>query len=140
MDDRIFYHLSRAENRIKTYMRKTFRENNISISPAQVGILFLLMENNSQSMSELSRVLEIDNSSTTRLVDSLEKMDFVKRDSKPGDRRQYLIFLTEKGKKEVNRAKKIVREANEKVKEDIPKKELAIFLKVVNRLCTKPNK
>jgi DNA-binding MarR family transcriptional regulator len=140
MDDRIFYHLSRAENRMKTYMKKTFREKNISISPAQIGILFLLMKNNSQSMSELSRILEIDNSSITRLVDSLEKMDFVKRDLKPGDRRQYLIFLTEQGKKEINRAKKIVREANEKIKEDIPEEELAIFLKVINHLCVKQSK
>ena len=140
MDDRIFYHLSRAENRMKTYMKKTFREKNISISPAQIGILFLLMKNNSQSMSELSRILEIDNSSITRLVDSLEKMDFVKRDLKPGDRRQYRIFLTEQGKKEINRAKKIVREANEKIKEDIPEEELAIFLKVINHLCVKQSK
>lgn len=135
MDDRIFYHLSRAENRMKTYMKKTFRENNISISPAQIGILFLLMKNNSQSMSELSRVLEIDNSAITRLVDSLEKMDFVKRDSNPDDRRQYLIFLTEKGEKEINRAKIIVQKTNEKVKGDIPEEELAIFLKVISQLC-----
>lgn len=140
MDDRIFYHLSRAENRMKAFMKKTFRDNDISISPAQIGILFLLMKNNSQSMSELSRILEIDNSSITRLVDSLEKMDFVKRDSNPGDRRQYLIFLTEKGRKEIIRAKTIVREANEQMKEDIPKEELAIFFKVINQLCAKISK
>jgi DNA-binding MarR family transcriptional regulator len=140
MDDRIFYHLSRAENRLKTYMKNTFRENNINISPAQIGILFLLMKNNSQSMSELSRVLEIDNSAITRLVDNLEKMKLVKRDLNPGDRRQFLIFLTEEGEKEINRAKKIVREANEKIKEGIPESELAVFLKVIDHLCIKLSK
>jgi DNA-binding MarR family transcriptional regulator len=135
MDDRIFFHLSRAENRLKTYMKNIFRENNINISPAQIGILFLLMKNNSQSMSELSRVLEIDNSAITRLVDNLEKMNLVKRDLNPGDRRQFLIFLTEEGEKEINKAKKIVRETNEKLKEDIPEGELAVFLRVINKLC-----
>jgi DNA-binding MarR family transcriptional regulator len=137
MDDRIFYHLSRTENRMKAYMKKAFRENGITISPAQIGILFLLLKNNSQSMSDLSNALEIDNSSTTRLVDNLEKMNFVQRDLNPGDRRQYFIFLTTQGKKEINRAKKVVRGINEKMKEDIPEHELAVFFKVIDHLCTK---
>jgi DNA-binding MarR family transcriptional regulator len=121
---------------MKSYMKRTFRENGFSVSPAQIGILFLLVKNNSQSMSELSRVLEIDNSSITRLVDSLEAMGFVKRDPNPGDRRQYLIFLTEEGKREISRVKKIVRETNNKSKKDIPEEELAVFLKVLDQICS----
>jgi DNA-binding MarR family transcriptional regulator len=137
MDDRIFYHLSRAENKIKTSMKKIFRENGINISPAQMGILFLLLKNNSQSMSDLSRVLEIDNSAITRLVDNLEKMKLVKRNSNPDDRRQFLIYLTKEGEKEISRAKKIVRETNEKLKQDISEAELEVFFKVVNHFCSK---
>jgi DNA-binding MarR family transcriptional regulator len=134
MDDRIFYHLTRAENRMRSYMKRVFKENGFGISPAQIGILFLLVKNNSQSMSDLSRVLEIDNSAITRLVDSLEAMGFVKRDSNPSDRRQYLIYLTEKGKKEITRAKKIVRETNSKVIKNIPEEDLATFFKVLGQL------
>lgn len=137
MDDRFFYHLSRTESRMKAYLKKAFRENDIIISPAQIGILFLLLKNNPQSMSDLSNALEIDNSSTTRLVDNLEKMSFVKRDPNLEDRRQYLIFLTDQGEKEINRAKKVVRGINEKMKEGIPEEELAMFFKVIHHLCTK---
>jgi DNA-binding MarR family transcriptional regulator len=137
MDDRIFFHLSRTGNRLKTYMKNVFRECGISISPSQMGILFLLIKNTPQSMGELSRILELDNSAVTRLVDNLEKMRFVMRELNPEDRRQYLIAITEEGKKEITKAKKIVREANERIKQDIPENDLAVFLKVMNQICAK---
>lgn len=116
-------------------MKKVFKEKGIIISPAQIGILFLLLKNNSQSMSDLSTALEIDNSSITRLVDNLERLNFVKRELNPGDRRQFFISLTGEGRKEINRTKKVVREINGKMKEGIPENELGVFFKVINQMC-----
>lgn len=135
MDDRIFFHLSRVENRLKTYMKKVFKENHIAISPAQLGILLLLLQNDALTMSELSRVLEIDNSAITRLVDALEKMHYVKRAANPEDRRQFRIVITEESVQEINRAKQIVRQTNAKIKESIPEEDLKTFLSVLNTIC-----
>ena len=49
------------------------------------------------SLSQLSKSLHVTPSNITGIVDRLEKKDLVKRGSKPGDRRVYLIHLTDTG-------------------------------------------
>lgn len=48
-------------------------------------------------MSGLSRKLGLDNSTTTRLVDTLEKHGWVQRKKDPRDRRVMTVRLTEEG-------------------------------------------
>ena len=51
------------------------------------------------SQTQLSEVLAIDASDMVRLVDSLEKHEWVKRDRDPKDRRRQLVTATKKGTK-----------------------------------------
>lgn len=51
------------------------------------------------SQTQLSEVLAIDASDMVRLVDSLEKHEWVKRDRDPDDRRRQIITPTKKGVK-----------------------------------------
>lgn len=131
MDDRLLFLLSKAHYKLTNHLKLKFKEQNINISPGQTGILFLLEQKDLRSMSELSRILEIDNSAITRLVDRLEKSGLVRRQSNPSDRRQYLIGITGKGMQQTSAARKISNDANSEIKEGFSDKEIEIFQRVV---------
>ena len=132
MNDRIIFELSKAENKIKNYLQKQIKAKGIQISAGQSGVLFLLEKTNSLKMSELSRLLKIDNSAITRVVDRLEKNGLVTREPNPDDRRQYLISITEKGKRDIGVVGRIANETNAAIQEGFSDEEIDVFLRVLN--------
>ena len=70
--------------------------NNIGLTLAQVQLL-LAVPFNSISMTELSQILGIDNSTLTRNLNKLEFQGFVHRNKDDYDKRVYKIILSNKG-------------------------------------------
>jgi DNA-binding MarR family transcriptional regulator len=70
-----------------------------SVSMAQCHALVEIGRAKSISLNELSKKLNIDNSTTSRAVNKLVTSNLVKRDIDPNDRRYVTIKLTENGKK-----------------------------------------
>lgn len=137
MDDRLLFLLSRAEFTLKKYLKAQFRKKNISITPGQMGILFLLRSRNTLSMSELGSALYIDNSTITRLVDRLESQGLVARIMNPDDRRQYLLSITEKGTALILSAKDIVHSTNDLIMKGFSKEEMDVFKKILGSFAEK---
>ena len=131
MDNRLLFLLSKSQSKLTNYLKLQFKTRDVNISPGQTGILFLLDQQDLRPMSELSRILEIDNSAITRLVDRLEKSGLVLRQSNPKDRRQYLIGITDKGMRQTIEAKKISNAANDKIKEGFSDHEIEVFVRVM---------
>lgn len=131
MDNRLLFLLSKAQYKLTNYLKLQFKAQGVNISPGQMGILFLLDQQDLRSMSELSRILEIDNSAITRLVDRLEKSGLVLRQANPQDRRQYMIGITDKGIQQIEKAKIISNAANEKIKEGFSALEIEVFARVM---------
>ncbi len=131
MDDRLLFLLSKAQYKLTNYLKSQFKAQGVNISPGQMGILFLLEQQDLRSMSELSNILEIDNSAITRLVDRLEKSGLVIRRSNPKDRRQYLIGITQKGMQQALKARDISTAVNNKIKEGFTDSEIEVFRRVM---------
>ena len=70
--------------------------NNIGLTLAQVQLL-LAVPFSSISMTELSQILGIDNSTLTRNLNKLEFQGFVHRNKDNYDKRVYKIILSNKG-------------------------------------------
>jgi DNA-binding MarR family transcriptional regulator len=70
-----------------------------SVSMAQCHALVEIGRAKSISLNELSKKLNIDNSTTSRAVNKLVTSNLVKRDIDPNDRRYVTIALTENGEK-----------------------------------------
>lgn len=68
------------------------------ITLEQLGILEELAVQGSMNMTQLSNALNKENTNITRLVDKLEKKQFLQRVSDPNDRRANIIQITESGK------------------------------------------
>ena len=135
-DDRLIYLISRAQHGLMTHLKKALNAEGTNITPVQAGILFLLRKT-AHTMTELSRILSIDNSAITGLVDRLEKSGLAERTANPNDRRAYLIRITDKGKNEIDRAHVIIKKVNEEIKSGFSADEMETFKKVLNSLLEK---
>jgi len=88
--------LAAAHKRISAAFKKEFEE--YGVTPPQFTLLAILWKRDGLSQVELSQKTEIDRTTLVGIIDRLEKSELIKRQSFPGDRRAYRIFLTDKGK------------------------------------------
>ncbi len=131
-DDRLIFLVFSAQQKLKMYLNSTLMASGVRVTIAQAGILFLLKQKDSRTMTELSQILGIDNSTMTGLTDRLEKAGFLRRHPNPGDRRASHIHITPQGLAEVNGAKAVIRQVNEEIKTGYSSEEIESFKHVLN--------
>lgn len=138
-DDRIIYLIFTAQQKLRTYLSNTMLKENVRVTPAQAGILFLLAEKDGRTMSELSRILSIDNSTITGLVDRLEKSGLVRRDASLNDRRALHVYINPEGRQEMEKARSIVMKVNREIKDGFTAEEIEAFKKVLRSFSQRFN-
>src|SRR5690606_22027313 len=67
------------------------------LSVTQAHALEVLVEHGPLSMNDLAARLFLDKSTTSRVVDALERKGHAKREANPGDRRALRLNVTEPG-------------------------------------------
>ncbi len=134
---KFLYLMSRAMNRIKYYSISRFNEGGVTVSPSQMGILFLLKNGKPLSMSVLSSTLSVDNSTLTRHADKLIKSGLVERVRDESDRRILLLRITEKGSKEGEKAARISNQINAELIAGFSEDEVRIFSKILMSIIQK---
>ncbi len=131
VEDRLIFLISKVCQKLIINLQKSFSESGIEVTPIQVMLLFFLQKNDGSSLTQISQGLMLENPTMTGLIDRLEKSGYVKRADHPNDRRVYLVYLTEKGKKVANKALPIVKKLNEEIKKGYSKEEIEGFKKVL---------
>jgi DNA-binding MarR family transcriptional regulator len=131
VEDRLIFLISKVCQKLIINLQKAFSESGVEVTPIQVMLLFFLQKNDGSSLTQISQGLMLENPTITGLIDRLEKSGYVKRSDHPNDRRVYLIYLTEKGRKVANKALPIVKNLNEQIKEGYSKGEIENFKKVL---------
>lgn len=131
-DDRLIFLLFSAQQKLKMYLNGALMASGVRVTVAQAGILFLLKQKDGRTMTELSQILGIDNSTMTGLTDRLEKIGFLQRHANPEDRRASHIYITPQGLAEVDGAKAVIRQVNEKIKTGFSGEEIEAFKRVLN--------
>ena len=96
--------------------------------------VLLLVNSSPHSVTQqmLGDQLHIDKTSMVRVIDKLVEKNFIKRQIKPGDRRCYLIELTEQGENVIPEIQSAINELNHEVMlgfDEIKRKEF------LNMLC-----
>ena len=136
-NDRLIFLVFTAQQKLRNYLKNELTKEGIRITTPQGGILALLKQNNGRTMTELSQILSIDNSTITGLIDRLEKAGFAKRNSNPNDRRVSQIFITPEGIDEVTRSFSVFKKVNEELKSGFSSEEMDIFKKVLGSFFEK---
>jgi MarR family transcriptional regulator, organic hydroperoxide resistance regulator len=131
-DDRLIYLISMAQLVLRTRINTLFADAGLRVTLPQATVLFLLAEKDCQMMSELGRIIGVDNSAMTGLVDRLEKTGLVRRQAKQEDRRALLIRITPEGRDEAGRAAKIIHGVNGKIREGFETGQIEAFKEVLH--------
>jgi DNA-binding MarR family transcriptional regulator len=93
--DSVGFLLSKARNVIMRDMDAALKA--VDITAQQMGIIMYVGRGVVNTPFELSKLLEIDSGLMTRMLDKLEKADFLVRTRSVEDRRIVHLQLTEKG-------------------------------------------
>jgi len=120
--------------RFKVYMSTFFQNQGFDITPEQFLVLDTLWDDGVQSQQEIAIKLSKDKNSVTKLIDALEKKNYVQRVAYKQDRRLNLIHITENGQKIKDKVTEIALEATNSIIRDIPIQDLDTFIKVLTKM------
>lgn len=87
-----------------------------------------------RSQEELAKELCLNKSTVTRALAHLEKHGYITRQSNPADKREFLIYPTDKMQDVLPRVRQITKEWNESIVSGIDEKELEVFHSVLERI------
>jgi DNA-binding MarR family transcriptional regulator len=94
--------LSRAMAEMRSYLRQflqsKIREHELDITFELLEVVMYLYKKDGVNQQEIADMMIKDKSSMTYLIDNLVKREMVKRVEDENDRRNKLIYITEKGK------------------------------------------
>ena len=134
LENSLGYMMGRAARSMGARLNHNFTKAGYDITCEQWGVLVNLWRNNGQSQQELAGTTCKGKTSVTRLIDGLEKRNFVVRTPDKVDRRQKLIYLTSKGKEFQQELLHIVEKTLNEAQQSIRAKDISICKKVLCRV------
>lgn len=110
---------------LNRFLSQSFKANDIILSREQWTILAILWKEEGISQQAIADATYRDKPSTTRLIDNLEKQEFIERRPHARDRRQNLIYLTPKGKAIEKQIMEVVNQTIIKATEGLSDQQIA---------------
>lgn len=118
---RVDFILNQAALRVSQEVHGELAE--LGLRARHYAAMILLSERGPQRQVDLAEALEIDRTTTMKLVDDLEALDAVRRDRYPGDRRAHAVTLTDAGIALLERANAQVQQAEDALLGRLSKRE-----------------
>ncbi len=109
-------------------------------STMSAGFALLSIESFGTPSTALGPKMGIENTSLSRLLNSLEEKRLIERKPNPKDGRGRLIYLTKLGFEKRELSKKIVLGFNKSITNKLSKSEIYTFFKVINCINTESQK
>lgn len=125
-----FYSLSKLRNSISKFQPMN------KVSLCEFEVLKTIYENNKLiTASKIGELIHVSKSSISRLINVLEKKEYVRRIMKPDDRRLVHIELTMKGEKIALKEMAYFKDISDRIISKIGYKEIKNFLVSSSNLC-----
>ena len=133
-DHRLIYLLNVAQRRVQ---RALVSHSADSVPPAQAGLLFVLGRQDGVLMNKAGTALDLGPAGISGLVDRMTAAGLVERRADVSDARASRIFLTQKGRKTLLRAKDVAQETNARLMEGFSTKEIDIIARWLSEIRNK---
>jgi DNA-binding MarR family transcriptional regulator len=106
----LFFRLWRA-----SHTRTAHRLNSIGLTPALFALLNVLGAGEGAIQQQLSSDMGIDPSALVKLINELENAELATRQRRPGDRRAWEVSITPRGRRTLERARRLVAQVEDEV-------------------------
>ena len=118
-------------------VQKAFSNEGLNLSKEQWSVLKRLKVSDGQSQNDLAFITHRDKTSMTRLVNSMESENLVVRKSDENDRRVNRIFLTDHGKKVIEKVIPIMYDLIPAVQESLNEDEIENLINTLKKVKAK---
>ena len=130
--------IGRSAKLITLLIRAQLVAHDINLTREQF-ILLMHVEERPKPQSSLALITERDKGSLTRLVQSLEKKEFIKRNDCQEDNRVNYVEITTKGIEVLNQTKPIVAALFAKIKKGINTEDWNVAIAVLDKITANAN-
>ena len=130
----VFLLLKQTSKAFREKLNRSFNEAGYDVTGEQWRIIRCLWHKDGQTQQDLSNVVHTEKTGITRIIDSMEKLDLVVRVPDRIDRRQNLIYLTNKGKRLQEELMQIYKDVSLEIQDGIDPEQLDIFRQVLTRI------
>jgi len=124
----LFFRLWRA-----SHTRTAHALESIGLTPALFGLLNFLGARDGAIQQEIGSAMGIDPSTMVALVDKLERAGFARRRPHPDDRRAREVSITAKGRRVLERARRMAAEVEDEVLQGLSPSERRQLLALLRR-------
>jgi DNA-binding MarR family transcriptional regulator len=134
IEDTLGYAVSKAHQAMLNYFTYLLKTNNLNITVEQWAVLNIAYTLPGISQSDIARMTQTDKANIMRMIDLLEKKNFINRKSDENDRRVHRIYLTKEGEEMLGAIIPIAEEANRMSATGISPKELETLKKMLRQI------
>src|SRR5437763_10934885 len=106
----LFFRLWRA-----SHTRTADALNSLGLTPALFAVLNVLGAREGEIQQQLSSDMGIDPSAMVKLINELENAGLAERRRRPGDRRAWEVSITSKGKRTLERGRRLAAQVEDEV-------------------------
>ena len=119
---------------MRRQLNRRLTEAGHDVTAAQLIVMGVLSRGGAFNQQLIAEISGKDKTSTTRMIDTMERHGLVQRVPDPDDRRQNRILLTEKGRAEQQEMMAHIYATHEQAAEGIPKGDLDQCKEVLRRV------
>ena len=115
-----------------------YRERELAdtgLAGCQTPYLMTLYRHEGLTQEELARDLNVNKSSVTRQLASLEKQGYIRREPDPADRRSLLVYPTEKANALRDRMRRVLRDWSDYLTADFTDEERETLSRLMGRVA-----
>jgi len=99
-----------------------------------IGYVLINIDKEGTPATKIAPLMGMEPTSLSRLLKTMEDNNFIYRKGDELDKRVVRIFLTDEGVEKRKIAKKVIKDFNKKVIDNIPQEKLSIFLEVITKI------
>lgn len=125
--------MAKVNRKLRTLFDARVKTRGLTLARART--LVALTEHEGVYQKELAETLEIENATMVRLLDGLERQEFVERKAVQGDRRANQVVMTEGGKKIAAQVLELADEVRRELLEGISDEELNTAIHVLHKMA-----
>jgi MarR family transcriptional regulator for hemolysin len=132
LDESIGMFTSKTSKKIIRFLNTTLEKHDITAE--QWNVLLRLSKEDSINQKQLSCKVDKDQPTVVRILDILERKGLIERKQSLGDRRAFIIQITEKGMDVKEDVQPLVQDAFKKMMKGISREKIDIYIEVLMKI------
>lgn len=134
INEQLTYLVYTMQKRMRRRMSMALDRDDITLE--QFVVLYNLMDKDGINQKNLSKRVDKDQATLARILDILEGRGYVARRTTEKDRRAFLVFITDSGKKKVKETARQLGVVHEDIISGIPADKISEFISLIKQMNT----